>query len=544
MSSPPGLRAALAPSPARSPASSPRARALAGRRGASRRTRPRATPRDDDDDDAAPDDDPVDPVVVSIPRAPSINAVGSAARTAPTEARPLFTIGLFADAQYADADDREAKDRRATKRFRDAPARLAEAFRSFRGDRSETMACVVNLGDLVDGVTDDDLGSAFDPDPVDPDPDPRSFPIAEGGPGGAEEPVSKPVHRKPVVRRAFTRRRPTPPGMLAKNRADLRRMAEVIRENAGPLSSRVYHCLGNHDLCVPRAEALELLGQTRLGAYFTAALPRNWRLVVLDTTELNPRFADEVGGREQREMERNILDRMEKKANGGEGGGAESIMPWGGGVSETQVGWLRGVLADAERANERVIVASHCALSRTSARPGMFAWNADEVSEILERSPAVALCLAGHDHAGGYGRTLVRDARDSNLYVFGRVHHVTLEAMLEAPEGSNAWAVLEVYPHEARVVADGTAATSRRLRTSEWGRFTGVASFGRVADIAEEAVSAERAGGGGGKGGGAGGGARVETSDMGLVEWINANRGRMDGGGGTWSCDDEMDDAF
>ena len=192
-----------------------------------------------------------------------------------------------------------------------------------------------------------------------------------------------------------------------KNRADLRRMAEVIRENAGPLSSRVYHCLGNHDLCVPRAEALELLGQTRLGAYFTAALPRNWRLVVLDTTELNPRFADEVGGREQREMERNILDRMEKKANGGEGGGAEHHA-----LGRGRVGDAGGVVAGRfgrQRASERrVIVASHCALSRTSARPGMFAWNADEVSEILERSPRWRCASPGTTTRAGTARTLVR----------------------------------------------------------------------------------------------------------------------------------------
>jgi manganese-dependent ADP-ribose/CDP-alcohol diphosphatase len=39
----------------------------------------------------------------------------------------------------------------------------------------------------------------------------------------------------------------------------------------------------------------------------------------------------------------------------------------------------------------------------------MAAWNAEDIAPLLEASPAVALCIAGHDHPGGYGRTLVKD---------------------------------------------------------------------------------------------------------------------------------------
>ena len=83
--------------------------------------------------------------------------------------------------------------------------------------------------------------------------------------------------------------------------------------------------------------------------------------------------------------------------------------------------------------------------------------------------PAVALCVAGHDHPGGYGRTLVINPKDG-LHTFGRVHHVTLEAMLEAKRGSTSYATLEVYDHDVAVVGVG-AATSRRLQArsiSHW----------------------------------------------------------------------------
>ena len=53
--------------------------------------------------------------------------------------------------------------------------------------------------------------------------------------------------------------------------------------------------------------------------------------------------------------------------------------------------------------NEKAIVASHCALSRTAARPGMSAWDSDAVSATLESFDCVKVCVAGHDHPGGYG---------------------------------------------------------------------------------------------------------------------------------------------
>lgn len=396
------------------------------------------------------------------PSRPSIQTLGSAARVEVMRPKPLFTVGLFADAQYADKDDHERPDEPGrVKYFRAAPARLAEALAAFKRE-AESMACIVNLGDLVDGVNDDDVH--------------------------ADVP---------------TRRGPVPEHMAERNRADLERMARVLREGAGSIP--VHHCLGNHDLNVPRDECLLALGgPDHRPPYYSVKLPRGWRLIVLDTTDVNPRYAD-VGSEAQAACEAYVRDASRY--------GDAPLKPWGGGVGPAQFEWLSSELDAAVAAKERVIVASHVALSPTAARPGMAAWNAPDVSRALEACPAVALCLAGHDHPGGYGRTLVTNPEDG-LHTFGRVHFVTLEAMLEAPETS--YAVLEVYEHEAIVRGIGSA-TTRRLRTSPNGVFTGVASFGRVADIVEDATE---------------GNVRVETSEMGLLDWINAHRGDMRGDGG------------
>ena len=200
-------------------------------------------------------------------------------------------------------------------------------------------------------------------------------------------------------------------------------------------------------------------------------------------------------------------------------------------MGETQTQWLRRELEAATARREKVIVASHIALSPTAARPGMSAWRSDEVSQTLESFECVKVCVAvrvyfnsrmgncndgvfcvqGHDHPGGYGRTLVPD-REGKYRTFGRVHYVTLEAMLEAPEGSTSYATMEVYDHEVSVVGVGQA-TSRRLQTSEDGVFTGVASFGeRISDVMDD-----------------GGGVRRDGTDGDIVSWINRNAGRMGG---------------
>ena len=190
-------------------------------------------------------------------------------------------------------------------------------------------------------------------------------------------------------------------------------------------------------------------------------------------------------------------------------------------MGPAQLAWLAKELEAATERNEKVIVASHCALSRTAARPGMSAWDADTISETLESFECVKVCVAGHDHPGGYGRTLVPDGEGA-YRTFGRVHYVTLEAMLEAPEGGTSYAVMEVYDHEI-VVAGVGSCTSRRLRTSKRGVFTGVASFGeRMGDVVDEINSDDGPGPAGGDSSGASTGGDGE-----LIAWINRNRGKM-----------------
>ena len=67
---------------------------------------------------------------------------------------------------------------------------------------------------------------------------------------------------------------------------------------------------------------------------------------------------------------------------------------------------------------------------------------------MLEASPATFAYLAGHDHAGGYATA-------------GGVHYLTLHGMVEAPPGSNAYAIVRALPD--RLEIDGVGQEPDRV---------------------------------------------------------------------------------
>lgn len=362
---------------------------------------------------------------------------GSSARLEAVAPKPCFRLGVFADAQYGDkADETRDDDPSRVKRFRASAQRLEECLAAF-GREASSLSGIINLGDLFDGYNEDrkDL---------------------------------KPVLRGPMSDE-----------LKSRNAADLAVVADLV--NAAGRKTPMYHTVGNHDCNVSEGKEEFLRAVNMVSPYYSVALPRGWRLIVLDTTDLNPRYikADAV---EYEPAMAFAVDAVEKNR--------EEIVPWGGGLGPRQFAWFENELEECKEKNERVIVASHNALHPLAARFQMSAWNSGAVAELMERSGVVKICLAGHDHPGKYHKQ-------------GGVHYVTLEAMLEAREGETSYAFLDVYEHEAVLTGVGVA-TSRRMRVSPHGLFTGIATFESFGDIISS-----------------GSGARVETSSMGIVEWIN-----------------------
>ena len=72
-----------------------------------------------------------------------------------------------------------------------------------------------------------------------------------------------------------------------------------------------------------------------------------------------------------------------------------------GGFGTAQLNWLVLVLNNAQRMNNRVIIASHCPVHPLVANvPAGLAWDYASMLRILRHSRCVALFVAGHDHQG------------------------------------------------------------------------------------------------------------------------------------------------
>lgn len=78
-----------------------------------------------------------------------------------------------------------------------------------------------------------------------------------------------------------------------------------------------------------------------------------------------------------------------------------------------------------------------------AARPKQQAWDAAAVEGILNASKPVKAVFNGHDHRGGYTMN-------------EGVHYIAFQAILESPEDSNAYAFVDLFPHELVVTGFGT----------------------------------------------------------------------------------------
>ena len=217
------------------------------------------------------------------------------------------------------------------------------------------------------------------------------------------------------------------------SRIDLEQVLSRMESIGVPL----VHVVGNHCLEVPRAELLPRLGLESGRQSFARD---GWRFLVLDSLELS---VCGVPADDPRAIE--AEDWLQEHADSGQ----LNVQRWNGGVGADQRAWLKAELAAAEAAGERVVVFGHLPILLEASGPYYLLWDHAAVLELLQSTPAVVAYLAGHDHAGGYAQQ-------------AGIHHLTLPGMLDAPEGTNAYAVVEVWPERLEVRGVGEV-TDRTL---------------------------------------------------------------------------------
>ena len=87
-----------------------------------------------------------------------------------------------------------------------------------------------------------------------------------------------------------------------------------------------------------------------------------------------------------------------------------------------------------------MIICCHIPLDPDASTPEALLWNYDKVMDIIHKYKCVKLCLAGHEHRGGY-------SIDSH-----GVHHCVLIAALECPPNRDAYGYIDVYEDRISLV--------------------------------------------------------------------------------------------
>jgi manganese-dependent ADP-ribose/CDP-alcohol diphosphatase len=193
----------------------------------------------------------------------------------------------------------------------------------------------------------------------------------------------------------------------------------------GRIDVPTYHVLGNH--CVWNLGCHYLareLGLTK--RYYDIEIHTGWRFVILDGTDLSI-MKDSHSHSEAQEYIKANAHRM--------------LEDWNGGISKKQQKWLSDVVNNAKLNNEKLIVFCHWPLLNCwgAEMEASLMWNADDLLPLLDPD-AVFMFMSGHIHENGYIN-------------HNGVHHVTLSAIVSAPLGDTAHAIVHV--HDDKVVIEG-----------------------------------------------------------------------------------------
>jgi len=215
-----------------------------------------------------------------------------------------------------------------------------------------------------------------------------------------------------------------------KTEADL----EEVLSRFSQLCKIRYDVIGNHCLSLPREYLLEKLEMK--SSYYDFVIQK-WRFIVLDSSQLSL-FGNLPTSPAYISAEKFLKDHpVESYSN---------ALSWNGGIGDEQFDWLNSRLSKTKAQGQRAIVFCHHPIS-AAASPSYLLWESEKVLHLLEKSQVVVAYFSGHFHPGGY-------------VLLNQIHHITLPAMVSAPETSNAYAEVDVY-HDKLIIHGNGMVESR-----------------------------------------------------------------------------------
>lgn len=195
------------------------------------------------------------------------------------------------------------------------------------------------------------------------------------------------------------------------------------------LGHPVRHLLGNHDFDVAEAEKGKVTGLLGMPADWYSFVSGRVRFVMLDTSDVSV-YKHPEGSPEDKAAEA-MLAKLESEKIAG-------AKKWNGGLSEKQLAWLDGELTAADQARESVILCGHHPLLPSEMHQ---AWNANDVTAVIDRHPCIRAYFNGHNHAGA---EVMRKG----------VPYITFKSLLHEP-GVTAYSVIRLFEDRLEIVGNG-----------------------------------------------------------------------------------------
>ncbi|HEX7260449.1 MAG TPA: metallophosphoesterase [Luteolibacter sp.] len=185
----------------------------------------------------------------------------------------------------------------------------------------------------------------------------------------------------------------------------------------------VRHLLGNHDYTVEESQKRSVAAKLGMPADRYSFRSEGVRFVMLDTNEVSV-YKHPEGSPEDRTAEA-LLEKV------------AAASKWNGGLSKDQLAWLDAELSAADLAGEPVIVCGHHPLLPKAHQ----AWNADEVTGVIDRHPCVRAYFNGHHHAG-------------DEFVRNDIPYITFKSILHEPE-VNAYSAIRLFTNRLEIIGNG-----------------------------------------------------------------------------------------
>mgnify|MGYP006078084809 CR=1 FL=1 len=205
---------------------------------------------------------------------------------------------------------------------------------------------------------------------------------------------------------------------------------DQILEPLSKLKLSVIQIPGNHDFSVPDDKKPEVFGKLGMTKPYHSFSKSGFRFVFLDGTEVST-FANT--------RESDVFKEASEILKQFKAEGRKNAKSWNGAISAAQLAWLKGELAAAKRAGEKVIISCHYPILPDNSHN---LWNDREVLAVIDQFPGiVAAWFNGHNHAGNYAER-------------NGVHYVTVQGMVDT-EDKNAFAVLDVTAEVLTIKGSG-----------------------------------------------------------------------------------------